>query len=280
MGAGTSPADPAAEADRTSPVPSDAELPAAGAADAAVPDRAATREGAASKGAAAAGAVEEAAARGPADVDADTGADMDADADVNADVNATAGAAVGADEGSEPESGSDSRTGSASGAKQGSGTGSRSGSGADSGRGEGARPQAAPREGARPSRRFPSLTRDTARPEGGGRAASGDAPAPARQWPLLAVLCTAGIGLLIVAVDPFAEAFRIGTILIGAALIGGAVLRLVVPSVGMLAVRSRFTDLVTYGLLGFLIVMLALVAQPKPWLDMPFLEDAVHFTIR
>ncbi|MFB6819427.1 DUF3017 domain-containing protein [Streptomyces sp. NPDC056347] len=134
--------------------------------------------------------------------------------------------------------------------------------------------------GAPRSRRFPSFTRDTARPEGGGRAAPGDAPAPARQWPLLAVLCTAGIGLLIVAVDPFAEAFRVGTMLIGCALLGGAVLRLVVPSVGMLAVRSRFTDLVTYGLLGFLIVMLALVAQPKPWLDIPFLEQAVHFTIR
>ncbi|MGW2085544.1 DUF3017 domain-containing protein [Streptomyces sp. NPDC001880] len=134
--------------------------------------------------------------------------------------------------------------------------------------------------GKRPSRRFPSFTRDTARPEGGGRAAPGDAPAPARQWPLLAVLCTAGIGLLIVAVDPFAEAFRIGTMLIGVALIGGAVLRLVVPSVGMLAVRSRFTDLVTYGVLGFLIVMLALVAQPEPWLDLPFLEHLVHFTIR
>ncbi|WP_328950099.1 DUF3017 domain-containing protein [Streptomyces sp. NBC_00184] len=133
---------------------------------------------------------------------------------------------------------------------------------------------------ARRSRRFPSFTRDTARPEGGGRAAGGDAPAPARQWPLLAVLCTAGAGLLIVAADPFDQAFRIGTILIGVALIGGAVLRLVVPSVGMLAVRSRFTDLVTYGLLGVLIVMLSLVAQPKPWLDIPLLEDAVHFTIR
>lgn len=133
---------------------------------------------------------------------------------------------------------------------------------------------------ARRSRRFPSFTRDTARPEGGGRAAGGDAPAPARQWPLLAVLCTAGAGLLIVAADPFDEAFRIGTILIGVALIGGAVLRLVVPSVGMLAVRSRFTDLVTYGLLGILIVMLSLMAQPKPWLDIPLLEDAVHFTIR
>ncbi|WP_329540709.1 DUF3017 domain-containing protein [Streptomyces sp. NBC_01220] len=133
---------------------------------------------------------------------------------------------------------------------------------------------------ARRSRRFPSFTRDTARPEGGGRAAGGDAPAPARQWPLLAVLCTAGAGLLIVAADPFDQAFRIGTILIGVALIGGAVLRLVVPSVGMLAVRSRFTDLVTYGLLGVLIVMLSLVAQPEPWLDIPLLEDAVHFTIR
>lgn len=133
--------------------------------------------------------------------------------------------------------------------------------------------------GARRSRRF-SLTRDTARPEGGGRAAAGDAPAPARQWPLLAVLCTAGAGLLIVAANPFDEAFRIGTILIGVALVAGAVLRLVVRSVGMLAVRSRFTDLVTYGLLGVLIVTLALVAQPKPWLDIPFLEDAVHFTVR
>ncbi|WP_328865713.1 DUF3017 domain-containing protein [Streptomyces sp. NBC_00304] len=140
----------------------------------------------------------------------------------------------------------------------------------------------APAEGsaAGRSREAASLTTDTARPEGGGRAAGGDAPAPARQWPLLVVLCTAAIGLLVVATDPFVEAFRIGTILIGVALIGGAVLRLVIPSVGMLAVRSRFTDLVTYGLLGVLIVMLSLMAQPKPWLDIPFLENAVHFTIR
>lgn len=135
--------------------------------------------------------------------------------------------------------------------------------------------------GAKPqrSRRF-SLTRDTARPEGGGRAASGDAPAPARQWPLLTVLVTAALGLLLVATDPFAEAFRIGSLLIGVALLVGAVLRWVVPSVGMLAVRSRFTDLVTYGIMGALIVLLALMAQPKPWLDIPVLEDAVHFTIR
>ncbi|MFI1222735.1 MULTISPECIES: DUF3017 domain-containing protein [unclassified Streptomyces] len=132
----------------------------------------------------------------------------------------------------------------------------------------------------RRSRRFPRFTRDTARPEGGGRAASGDAPAPARQWPLLTVLCAAGLGLMIVVLDSFDQAFRVGVILIGGALIAGAVLRWVVPSVGMLAVRSRFTDLVTYGLMGTLIVLLALVAQPAPWLDVPILEDAVRFTIR
>ena len=135
-------------------------------------------------------------------------------------------------------------------------------------------------EPVRATRRFPSLTTDTARPEGGGRAAPGDAPAPARQWPLLTVLAPPALGLLIVGLDAFADAFRVGTILIGVALIGGAVLRRVLPSVGMLAVRSRFTDMVTYGLLGVVIVLLALMTQPRPWLEIPFLEDAVHFTVR
>jgi hypothetical protein len=128
-------------------------------------------------------------------------------------------------------------------------------------------------------RRF-TLTRDTARPEGGGRAAPRAAPAPARQWPLLSVLGTTGLGLLIVGLHPFAEAFRIGTILIGVALIGGAVLRRALPSVGMLAVRSRFTDMLTYGLLGVAIVLLSLMTQPRPWLEIPFLEDTLHFTVR
>ncbi|MBK3557817.1 DUF3017 domain-containing protein [Streptomyces sp. MBT56] len=153
-------------------------------------------------------------------------------------------------------------------------------SGGSAGQSDAALAGAAPAGRPRRSRRFPRFTRDTARPEGGGRAASGDAPAPARQWPLLTVLCAAGLGLLIVVLDPFDQAFRVGTILIGAALITGAVLRWVVPSVGMLAVRSRFTDLVTYGVMGTLIVLLALVAQPEPWLDVPILEDAVRFTIR
>ncbi|MCX4669364.1 DUF3017 domain-containing protein [Streptomyces sp. NBC_01381] len=127
----------------------------------------------------------------------------------------------------------------------------------------------------RTSRRFPLFTRDTARPEGGGRAASGDAPAPARQWPLLVVIATVAIGLLLTALD----VFRVGTILIGVALIAGAVLRWALPDVGMLAVRSRFTDMVTYGVLGVAIVLLALMAQPRPWLEIPFLSDTLHRTI-
>ncbi|MEV8306991.1 DUF3017 domain-containing protein [Streptomyces flavidovirens] len=132
----------------------------------------------------------------------------------------------------------------------------------------------------RTTRRFPMFTRDTARPEGGGRAAPGDAAAPVRQWPFLVVLGTTALGLLLVAVDAFGIGFRLGTLLIGLALISGAVLRRFIPSVGMLAVRSRFTDMATYGLLGFAIVLLALMAQPDPWLEIPLLESAVRFTVR
>ncbi|MGQ5224482.1 DUF3017 domain-containing protein [Streptomyces sp. MN3] len=127
----------------------------------------------------------------------------------------------------------------------------------------------------RATRRFPLFTRDTARPEGGGRAAPGDAPAPARQWPILAVLLAVGLGLLLTALD----VFRIGLLLIGAALVAGAVLRWTVPDVGMLAVRSRFTDIVTYGGLGLVIVLLALMMQPDPLLRFPWLQDMLHFTV-
>ena len=139
-------------------------------------------------------------------------------------------------------------------------------------------PVSAPDAEGRPrrvTRRFPLFTKDTARPEGGGRAAPGDAPAPARQWPVLAVLGLAGLGLLVTAFGQF----RLGTLLIGVALLGGGAMRWLLPDVGMLAVRSRFTDIVTYGLLGTMIVMLALMAQPKPWLQIPFLKDTLHFTV-
>ncbi|MEV4434690.1 DUF3017 domain-containing protein [Streptomyces sp. NPDC049555] len=134
-------------------------------------------------------------------------------------------------------------------------------------------------EGGKPrrlTRRPPRLTRDTARPEGGGRAAPGGAPAPARQWPLLAVLGVTGLGLLIVAFD----AFRVGTLVVGLAMLGGAALRWWLPSVGWLAVRSRFTDMLTYGGMGAAIVLLALMAQPHAWLRIPFLAGILHFTVQ
>ncbi len=127
----------------------------------------------------------------------------------------------------------------------------------------------------RVTRRFPLFTRDTARPEGGGRAAPGGAPAPARQWPLLTVVGLVALGLLITALDEF----RAGTLIIGLALLGGAVLRWLLPDVGMLAVRSRFTDIATYGVLGLAIVLLALMIQPDPLLKLPFLKDILHFTL-
>ncbi|WP_345278468.1 DUF3017 domain-containing protein [Streptomyces gulbargensis] len=123
------------------------------------------------------------------------------------------------------------------------------------------------------------VTEGTSRPEGGGRAASGDAPAPARQWPLLTVLGLTALGLLVVGTDPFPQSFRVGAILVGGALLTGAGLRRALPSVGMLAVRSRFTDMFTYGVLGALIVLLALMVQPGPWLRIPFLEDVLHLTV-
>ncbi|WP_280897336.1 MULTISPECIES: DUF3017 domain-containing protein [unclassified Streptomyces] len=127
----------------------------------------------------------------------------------------------------------------------------------------------------RATRRFPLFTRDTARPEGGGRAAPRDAPAPARQWPVLSVLAVVGLGLLLTALDQF----RWGTLFIGHALLAGAVLRWLLPDVGMLAVRSRFTDIATYGVLGTAIVLLAMMVQPNPWLEIPFLKDTLHFTV-
>jgi hypothetical protein len=122
-------------------------------------------------------------------------------------------------------------------------------------------------------RRYPKVTADTARPQGGRRSASGSSPAPIRQWPLLTVLASTLTGLLVLLAD-----FRIGLLIVGGALLGGAVLRMVLPAVGMLAVRSRFTDVLTYGGMGLLIVLLTLMAQPSPWLEVPFLKDILRFS--
>ncbi|MFD8148819.1 DUF3017 domain-containing protein [Streptomyces sp. NPDC059708] len=137
-------------------------------------------------------------------------------------------------------------------------------------------PGAGPARAAARSRRFPAVTQDTARPEGAGRAIPGAVSTPARQWPMLSVLAATAVGLLTTAMGHP----RIGCLVIGIALIAASVMRRALPSVGMLAVRSRFTDMVTYGLLGVAITLLALVIEPKPLLHLPFLETAVRFTVR
>lgn len=131
-------------------------------------------------------------------------------------------------------------------------------------------------ESAGDKRRIPQTTTDTATPEGGRRVTGPDLPAPARQWPLLAVVIGVALGLAITA----AGGFRVGLIMVGAALLLGAALRWLLPEVGMLAVRSRFTDLITYGVLGSAIVILTLMAQPDPILHLPFLDHIMRFAVR
>ena len=63
-----------------------------------------------------------------------------------------------------------------------------------------------------------------------------------RQLPLLAVLLAVGTGLLLVTF----EHWRLGLVVVGLSLVGGALLRLLLPArqVGFLAVRSRAVDVV------------------------------------
>ncbi|WP_406184380.1 DUF3017 domain-containing protein [Streptomyces sp. NBC_01006] len=185
-------------------------------------------------------------------------AENEAEAGTGAESESGAGTAAGA-----AEAGAGAAAAGAAGARA---AGTAAGAG---GAAEAAAPDAAK------SRRFPSITKDTARPEGHGRAAPGDALA-ARQWPMLSVLAATAVGLLLTALGHP----RIGCLVMGVALIAASVLRRVLPQVGMLAVRSRFTDMVTYGLLGVAITLLALVMEPKPVLHLPFLESAVRFTVR
>jgi hypothetical protein len=77
-----------------------------------------------------------------------------------------------------------------------------------------------------------------------------------RQLPLLAVLMTVAVGLLLVVFDHW----RKGLVVIGLALVGAAVLRLLVPlrAVGFLAVRSRPIDVVLMGGTGLVLTVIAL----------------------
>lgn len=78
-----------------------------------------------------------------------------------------------------------------------------------------------------------------------------------RQWPLLLVLGAGTGGLLTVALG----AFRPGCILLGSGVLFAAVARMILPArrVGLLVVRSRPFDVLVLLVLGFGIIILALV---------------------
>ena len=77
-----------------------------------------------------------------------------------------------------------------------------------------------------------------------------------RQLPLLAVLVAVGVGLLLVTF----EHWRIGLVVVGLSLVGGALLRLLLPArrVGFLAVRSRAVDVVLLAGVGLTLTVVAL----------------------
>ncbi|WP_405012970.1 DUF3017 domain-containing protein [Kitasatospora sp. NBC_01539] len=119
------------------------------------------------------------------------------------------------------------------------------------------------------SRRRPARTTGTLPPEGSAAAAGRSHTLPVRQWPISLVLAVAGLG---VAVTWFGD-FKVGLLVLGGSLLLAAVLRLALPEVGMLAVRSRFTDVGVLAFLGGAVVLLTLVAQPDPWLHLGVVDD-------
>ena len=77
-----------------------------------------------------------------------------------------------------------------------------------------------------------------------------------RQLPLLSVLLVVGVGLLQVTF----EHWRRGLVIMGLALVGGALLRLLLPvrRAGFLAVRSRPVDVVLLACTGLALTVIAL----------------------
>jgi Protein of unknown function (DUF3017) len=77
--------------------------------------------------------------------------------------------------------------------------------------------------------------------------------------PMALVIIGAGVGLVVIAMHHF----RWGSLAVAAAVLGGALFRLVLPTrtAGLLAVRSRFTDVVTMGVIGGALLVLAAVTS-------------------
>jgi hypothetical protein len=82
-----------------------------------------------------------------------------------------------------------------------------------------------------------------------------------RQWALFLVIIAVGIGLALVAV----EQWRRGLVVVGLAMVGAALMRLLLPlpRVGFLAVRSRPVDVTLTAGVGVAVALIAL-AIPHP----------------
>lgn len=99
-------------------------------------------------------------------------------------------------------------------------------------------------------------------PEGG---ASPTGPGGLREWPAAVVLGLLAVSLVAAAV----LGFRAATLMIGATFVVSATLRVCVREVGVLAVRSRFTDVMVMLTFGTAVVLLGLMVPP-PLVDLPW----------
>ena len=80
-----------------------------------------------------------------------------------------------------------------------------------------------------------------------------------RELPLALIIGGAGLGLVIIGLHHF----RWGNLVIAGSLLAGAFFRLVLPTrrAGLLAVRSRFTDVLTMSAMGGSLMLLALITS-------------------
>ncbi len=89
-----------------------------------------------------------------------------------------------------------------------------------------------------------------------------------REWPAMVVFGCLTTALLTAAFD----GFRIATMLIAATFVVAAGLRLCVRDVGVLAVRSRFTDIAVLMVFGVAVLLLGL-SIPEPLVDLPWVPE-------
>ena len=80
-----------------------------------------------------------------------------------------------------------------------------------------------------------------------------------RELPLALIIGGVALGLVIIGLHHF----RWGNLVIAGSLLAGAFLRLVLPTrrAGLLAIRSRFTDVVTMSAMGGSLMLLALITS-------------------